>query len=210
MQRLILVRHGQTDHNVQRRIQGQIDIPLNAVGRDQAASVARSLSGISDCVAVYASPLSRARDTGAAIADALGVPLVEDERLMERGFGAWEGLTRPDIEAKWPGEYKRWVSGEKVGAADVEERAEVGERLNAAFRAMHRAHPEGTVIAVSHGAAISIGIATALGLDPEQFRGLMGLDNCSRAELRPQGSGLRGGWMRLASLNIPHDFSHRE
>lgn len=205
MKRLILVRHGQTDYNATHRLQGQINIEMNDVGQAQATAVAESLAGLSDVQAVYSSPLSRAFGTAEAIAGGLGLQVQVDERLLERAFGQWEGLTRAQIKEKWPEEFQAWVSGRSVDGMGVESRASVGERMNAACREFHERHPEGSVLVVSHGAALTIGITVMQGLDPENFRGLCGMDNCHRAELRPQAVGTETGWMRLASLNIPAD-----
>lgn len=205
MKRLILIRHGQTDYNATQRLQGQIDIEMNTVGREQARDVARSLSGLTDVQAVYASPLSRAFGTAEAIAAHLNVNVRADERLLERAFGQWEGLTRAQIQEQWPEKFHAWVSGGNVEGVGVESRTHVGERVNAACRDFHERHADGTVLVVSHGAAISIGITMMLGLDPETFRGFFGMDNCHRAVLQPQDVGTPTGWMRLASLNIPAD-----
>lgn len=207
MERLILVRHGQTDHNVQRRLQGQIDIPMNATGAAQAEAVGESLSTLSDVAAVYTSPLSRARATAEAIAVRHGLGVHGDPRLLERSFGEWEGLTRDEVEAGWPEDFANWVGGHPIAGAGVEDREAVADRFNAACRSYADAHPgPSTVIVVSHGAAISLGIAAMLGLDTAHFRGFQGLDNCARAILFPQDNGTATGWVRLASLNLPADF----
>ncbi|MBF4604194.1 histidine phosphatase family protein [Curtobacterium sp. VKM Ac-2884] len=99
---LYLVRHGETDWNAQRRIQGSTDIPLNATGRRQAAEAAELLTR-RQFDAVVASPLSRAAETGAIIADRLGLAApVTYAGLAERSYGEAEGLTDTEVTAKYP------------------------------------------------------------------------------------------------------------
>ena len=101
---IVVVRHGETDWNAGRRIQGQTDIPLNERGRAQAGEIAELLAGAGPWSGVLASPLDRARTTGSIIAERLGLPqpeIVAD--LVERDFGAAEGVLVSDAVARWPG-----------------------------------------------------------------------------------------------------------
>jgi broad specificity phosphatase PhoE len=109
--RLIFIRHGETDWNVERRLQGQHDIPLNAHGRQQAADAGRTVARIVGsaasraALAYVASPLVRARRTMEFVRAALGLPpedYATDVRLMELSFGKWEGLTWPEVKALAP------------------------------------------------------------------------------------------------------------
>lgn len=110
---IVLVRHGRTAYNAAMRLQGQVDIPLDDIGRWQAAEAAKVLAQSPLATPfILASDLERARDTARVIGDALGVEVHTDARLRERGFGPWEGLTRPEIEEKWPGQYALWAGGE--------------------------------------------------------------------------------------------------
>ncbi len=108
-----LVRHGQTEWNVERRWQGVTDIPLNARGRAQAAAVARAFSasgmfGGAGMRRVVSSDLSRAKETAEEIARVAGVPLETTPRLRERSFGRWEGLSRTEIAQKFPGDIEAY------------------------------------------------------------------------------------------------------
>jgi broad specificity phosphatase PhoE len=111
--RLIFVRHGETAYNAESRLQGQLDTPLNSRGREQARAVGgtlRSLVGseidrLEAASAFFASPLERARDTMEIARDAMGLPpsrYRQDPVLKEISFGAWEGLTWPEIETRDP------------------------------------------------------------------------------------------------------------
>ncbi len=91
----MLIRHGETDYNAQGRIQGQINIPLNEMGKQQCESLAHRLSVEKwDCI--YSSDLMRARDTAQIVGDKLALPVMTDIRLRERSFGKLEGLTREE------------------------------------------------------------------------------------------------------------------
>ncbi|MBK9297233.1 MAG: histidine phosphatase family protein [Candidatus Microthrix sp.] len=98
---VLLIRHGQSEWNASGRWQGQQDPPLTDTGRNDAR---RAAAGLGTFDAVMSSPLLRAAETAAAIAEGIGVgPVLTDDRWMERSAGSWEGLTRSEIEAGWPG-----------------------------------------------------------------------------------------------------------
>jgi 2,3-bisphosphoglycerate-dependent phosphoglycerate mutase len=107
--KLIVVRHGETSWNREKRMQGTTDTPLSEVGQAQARALGRRLAG-REFAALYASDLSRARDTASIIADHTGRQLVMDSRLRERRFGVFEGLTAGEIQERFPEEYARFVS----------------------------------------------------------------------------------------------------
>ena len=120
---LVLWRHGQTDYNLEGRIQGRVDIPLNDVGRDQAASAAPDLVALNPAV-IFSSPLERARQTAEVLASAVGLGVHVDNRLAERSFGRWEGLSRAQIEERWPEQFDVWRSGGDPEGVGVETRSE--------------------------------------------------------------------------------------
>ena len=101
MTELILWRHGQTDHNLVGRVQGQVDIPLNATGLAQAAAAARILASPRPD-RIVSSPLSRARTTAQILADLTGLDIEVEADLIERSFGVWEGLDRAAMMDGWP------------------------------------------------------------------------------------------------------------
>jgi broad specificity phosphatase PhoE len=106
--RIIAIRHGETAWNVDTRIQGQLDVPLNDTGRWQAERLARALAAREAINVVYTSDLLRAWETARAVAESTGAPLIADEGLRERGFGAFQGKTFTEIEATLPDEAQRW------------------------------------------------------------------------------------------------------
>ena len=142
---LYLVRHGETDWNLQRRIQGSTDVPLNDNGRAQAKR-AGDLLGTRQWDAVVASPLSRAFETASIIAAEVGLPEpTTDPRLVERAYGDAEGLEISEVDRRFPGEthVPGRESREDVAARALEALIEIGE-----------ANPDKAIIVVSHGGLI--------------------------------------------------------
>ena len=158
---LYLVRHGETDWNNQRRIQGTTDIPLNDTGRAQAARTGELL-GRREWDAVVTSPLSRAFETGSIIAAALGLPVpTTDERLVERNYGEAEGLDFAEMQRLFP-EHAHVPGREKrsaVAARAIEGLMDIAER-----------HPNEAVVVVSHGGLIR---SVLRRLDPEAEYGMI-------------------------------------
>ena len=203
--RLVLVRHGQTDYNREGRLQGQVDIPLNANGIRQAELLATAVTANPPDV-IVASPLQRALETARIISRGTGLEIATDDALLERGFGEWEGLRGEEIKHRWPAEHADWRAHRPVLGLDIEDRPEVGERVAAACRKLVAEHAGGTVMVVAHGAAITLGITSLLGLDTNGFRGLAGLENCHRSVLEPLANEPMNGLMRLVSHNLAPDF----
>jgi broad specificity phosphatase PhoE len=144
---LLLVRHGQSEWNAQGRWQGQANPPLTNLGRLQARRAADAL-GTPD--AVVASDLSRAAETAVIISQALGVgPVLTDERLRERDVGAWSGLTRDEIEARWPGDLAAWRTPE-----GFEHDADVVQRVQPVLQELAEQYAGGMVLVVTHGGVV--------------------------------------------------------
>jgi broad specificity phosphatase PhoE len=149
--RILLARHGETDWNRLGRWQGHADPPLNDAGRKQAAALAERLAG-DGIAAIYTSDLARASDTARVVGDRLGLDVVEDRGLREIDVGSWSGLTLVEVEQRFPEGYARWLGGE-IGH-DGETREELTERVVGAVERIAAAHPEGTILVVTHGGAI--------------------------------------------------------
>jgi len=174
---LVLVRHGETDWNREGRWQGHSDTALNDTGRAQARRVAEQLQ---DVDAVYSSDLARARETADIVAAELGLPVREDERLRERSFGAWEGLTAPEIEERFTDELARWRAGEGHGAADAEPFDAFANRVRSFLDDAIARHTNETALIVAHGGSIRVIHALALGLDyVRDHRAIPGVPNCA-------------------------------
>lgn len=203
--RLILARHGQTDYNREARLQGQVDIPLNDTGKRQAAVLAATVAENPPDL-IVSSPLSRAHDTARIVGGASGLEVRSDEAFLERGFGRWEGLKGEEIRRQWPEEHADWRAHRTVRGLDVEDRPDVGARVAAACRQLITENTGRTIMVISHGAAITLGITALLGLDTNGFRGLGGLENCHRSVIEPHVADASGRLMRLVSHNLPPDF----
>ena len=119
---LVLWRHGQTTYNVERRFQGQRDVPLDEVGVRQAAEAARYLATLRPS-AIFSSDLSRASVTAAALAKLTGLSVQLDKDLRERSGGSWEGLTETEIRERFPAERATWTPPDGESVLAVTERA---------------------------------------------------------------------------------------
>jgi glucosyl-3-phosphoglycerate phosphatase len=171
--RLVLWRHGQTRWNAENRFQGQSDIPLDAVGKQQAERAARLLAGLRPD-AIVSSDLSRALATAAPLARLTGLTVISDKDLRERYGGLWEGLTDTEIRAQYPVEHSQWRPPEGETSAAVADRA-----CAAMERIADTLTPGTLAVVVSHGAALRLGAARLLGL-PEELWGVIGpLANCA-------------------------------
>jgi broad specificity phosphatase PhoE len=177
---LLLVRHGETDWNRDGRWQGQSDTQLNEVGRAQAARLGEELDGVD---VVYASDLARARETAEILARRLDLDVELDERLRERGFGAWEGKTGPEIEVEFSDAHARWRAGEGPGADDAEPFADFAVRVQSFLEDVLARHPDETVLVVSHGGSIRVIHALASDLDyVRDHRSIPAVPNCTVAK----------------------------
>jgi broad specificity phosphatase PhoE len=176
---LLLARHGETDWNRDGRFQGHADTSLNARGREQAHELAEEVNGVE---VIYSSDLKRAIETAEVVAERLGLEVTVDSRLRERGFGAWEGLTRAEIEASFREEFDRWRRGDGGGAADAEAQEAFAARIEAFLTDVLARHPDQTVLVIAHGGSIRVVQAVASGLDYLQDRrSIRALANCSLA-----------------------------
>ena len=164
---LLVVRHGQSEWNAIGRWQGHADPALSELGRRQAAVAAASVGAVDG---IISSDLLRAAETAAIIAEQLGVgPVMIDERLRERDVGEWTGLTRVEINKRWPG----WIDDLRRpdGFEDVDS---VLLRVLEAFAAVREASPGGSLLVVTHGGVIR-SLASSHGLDDIPIANLAGI-----------------------------------
>jgi glucosyl-3-phosphoglycerate phosphatase len=185
--RIVVWRHGRTDWNVSGRFQGQLDPPLDEVGRSQVARSAPLLAaGLPHgSTVVVSSDLQRATDTAAVLAHLLGVAVLREPRLREHGMGSWEGLTRDEVADRFPDQYAAWRAGHPVVDRGGEDPAEVGERALAALADLPAAE---LAVVVTHGGTAGRLMERLLGLQPSQRRLFAPLANCAWSDLRVQGS----------------------
>jgi broad specificity phosphatase PhoE len=143
---ILLARHGETDWNRERRVQGHTDRPLNDEGRLQARALAAELAD-DPPDAVYSSDLVRAHETARIVAEPLGLDVIVVPELRERDFGTWEGLTDDEILARYPQAHNGpW--------GDAESREETLERVRDAVARIGDSHPNGRVLVITHGGPV--------------------------------------------------------
>jgi probable phosphoglycerate mutase len=150
---LLLLRHGESTWNAERRWQGRADPPLSTRGERQAVEAIRPLAELGDIAAVVTSSLQRARRTGEVLAEGLGIELSESEPgLDERSAGPWEGMTRDEIHRDYPG----FLDVDRRPAGYESDAALLGRVVPALRRAHERAsrRAQGRIVVVSHGGVI--------------------------------------------------------
>ncbi len=156
---LYLVRHGETDSNLERRYAGWSDDPLNQTGRRQAAWLATRLRG-RGVARVYSSPVRRAVETSALLADELGATVHTVHDLHEIELGRWKGLTEEEVAARWPDDFRLWRElPDRLAVAGRETLDALATRSMAAIDQIGRAElsdPDTAVVVVSHLAVIRV------------------------------------------------------
>jgi broad specificity phosphatase PhoE len=161
--RLLLIRHGQSTWNRERRIQGQLDPPLSDEGRRQAEKLGRRLAG-RRFAGFYSSDLKRAFETAAAIASAIGAQPKPHEPLREIYLGEWEGLHTDDIAERFPDAWSKWVKEPDWDLVPGGERSALFEaRVAAAIDEIFERHEHGDVLVVTHGGVIQVALQRIVG-----------------------------------------------
>jgi probable phosphoglycerate mutase len=187
----VLWRHGQTTWNAEHRFQGQTDIPLDSTGEAQADYAARRLATLSPD-AIFASDLTRAQQTAAALSRLTGVTVTADKELRERFGGDWEGLSDAEIRERYPAERLTW------NPPNGEPTLVVADRVAAAFTRIADWLDDGQLaVVVGHGAALRLGMERILGMNPENIATLGSLVNCSWSVVE-----LRDARWRLMEYNV--------
>jgi glucosyl-3-phosphoglycerate phosphatase len=198
--RLVLLRHGRTAWNAERRFQGQADPPLDEVGRAQAYEVAALIAALRPELLV-SSDAARALQTAEIVGDVVALPVVKEPRLRERNLGHWEGLTREEVAERYPDEYADWMAGLDVSRRGGETRDEVAERASAAWAELPLA---GTTVLVTHSATAMALTNSLLGI-AQAVHPLGPLANCHWSELyaEPMAGGNMAWRLRGHNLGVP-------
>ena len=170
MTTIYLARHAESDWNAENRFQGHMDRPLTERGRAQAEALADELAD-KPLEAVFSSPLHRALDTAELVAARHDLPAIPVEALREVDVGGWAGLSRSEVEVRFPDAFERWLAGGE-GWENGETYDEMAERVLAAVRQIAGEHPESTVLIVSHGGPIRALHAAAQGMTVHDYRRL--------------------------------------
>jgi probable phosphoglycerate mutase len=172
---ILLIRHGETAWNAVRRLQGHIDIPLNAEGERQAGALARALAAEPVDV-IVSSDLQRARQTAQAVADQYdGAQVHTDANLRERCYGVFEGMLYTEVERQYPADFALWQ------ARDIDAVMPPGERVAESFRQFYaraisaivewaERHPGKTVAIVAHGGVLECAYREAVGMQLDSPR----------------------------------------
>lgn len=170
---LVIVRHGETSWNAERRVQGQLDIPLNEIGMAQARAVGAALAG-GRFAAIYSSDLSRARQTAVPAAQALGLEVALDERLRERHYGVFETLTYAECETRYPEDFARFLAREPdFDFRTGESLVAFAARALASLEDIALRHAGETVLVFTHGGVLDKLYRRASGIPvttPREFR----------------------------------------
>lgn len=170
MTTILLARHGETDWNREGRFQGHADPPLNRTGRAQAVDLSVALMA-EQLAAVYSSPLRRALETAEVLAASHGLEPVPVDDLREVDVGSWSGLTRAEVEERFPAQFARWLDYGQ-GWEDGETYEDMGRRAVDALLGLAAAHDGERVLAVTHGGPIRAAFAFADGTTHAEARRL--------------------------------------
>lgn len=195
--RVYLIRHGETPGTPEGRLLGSTDQPLSAHGSLQVRRLAQFLSSrraVRESGAwCVASPLLRARQTAEAVAGALGLPVNTDPDLREMDFGAWEGLTSEEVEARFPGAQSVWLSPEDDTAFPGGESLQQFDERVARARERILGRPEDVAMVFTHGGVVRALLCGLLGLDRKDGFWLFDVRPASAARVDLFGDGAGGG-----------------
>ena len=207
--RIVLLRHGRTVDNLDGRIQGQLDTPLDEVGRGQAGTVATVLAEARPAV-LLTSDLQRARATAVPLELATGLVARPDPRLRELDLGTWQGLTVLEARDRFPGEYDAWRGGVDVPRGGGETYLQAGTRaVQCLLEALDSVTSGGVLVAVTHGGTARGALCVLLGLEPPQWWRFSGLGNTCWTVLveHPRGWRLEQHGAGPASVHDPATWS---
>ena len=174
IEQLVLVRHGETEHNLLGIAQGWQDSELSERGRSQVAKLAARLQAFGSD-AIYSSPLSRALATAEAIRAVTGLEITVLDELKEMNYGGWEGRNFLDVRKNEEEHYRRWIDDPAYPCPGGESHNDVLQRMNRAFEVVRGSRRP---VVVAHGTAIRIGATALLGA-PVSFARHLAQDNAS-------------------------------
>jgi len=167
--RMFVVRHGETGWTRERRYTGSRDIPLSPAGIAQCEAVAQRLAPAKPA-AVYASPLERARTSAEIIAKPHQLAVTVDAAFSEMGFGPWEGLTRAEVEARFPDAYRMWrTAPHELRLEGSETLMDVAARVARGLQELRDGRGGQTLVLVTHAVVARLLVLDALGLGPDRL-----------------------------------------
>lgn len=175
----IMVRHGQSEANVEKIYAAHVNTPLSSLGREQAARLGEYLKD-TPIDAIYSSDLQRAHDTAAPTAKYHNLPIIDSKALREINGGEWEGKKFADLLLEYPKEYGLWLSdigkSRTVGGESV---AQVSERMMGELSRIAALHPDQTVLIATHALALRTVCTIASGLPIERMKEIPFVSNAS-------------------------------
>ncbi len=194
---LYFVRHGETDWNKERRVQGQIDIPMNEFGRHLARETAKGLKDIPLDVC-FTSPLGRAKETAEIILKGRNVPVYEDWRIAEIALGGYEGKCCSKSNWELPEEFRKFHDAPEqfVAASGGEDFFEVKERTGAFLRELckRKEYKDSSVLISTHGAALAGLLNNLRNEGVEKFWGIGVHKNCAVTKAVVTGEDVKIEW----------------
>jgi broad specificity phosphatase PhoE len=166
---IYLVRHGTTDWNQGEIFRGRLDIQLNEAGRAEARALASRLQN-ADLRGVFSSPLSRAKETAQAVAEAKGLEVTPDAAFVDLDFGDWQGLPVQRVKTQYPDLYRLWVERpQEVTFPGGENLARAKTRSWEGFLRLFQEHEEETILIVSHRVITKLLLCSVLGIGESHF-----------------------------------------
>lgn len=190
---VVLWRHGRTEWNVAGRVQGQSDIPLDDVGREQAREAAARLAAL-EPYRIVSSDLQRAAETAHILGGLTRTEVELDSRFREMNFGGREGLTWDEAWERFPEGMRAWVDGDETKIPGGETHRQAGERFAAALTEVLDDLPDGGVlVVVAHGAVLRTGACVFLDIPEPHWGTFGGLGNCAWSVLE---QARYGGWSK--------------
>ena len=176
---LYLIRHGETTYNLEGRIQGHLDAPLTELGNKQAKMIGNRLAG-EKITAIYSSDLNRARMTAYTIAQHHNLPVIETPLIRESNLGILQGLTRAEIDIKYPADEHEWRRNpQTMRPPGAESREDVVQRCREFLKQLEHDHEDGArLVLIGHGGSLRGLIIAGLGLPISAYR-MMHFSNAS-------------------------------
>ncbi len=170
---ILLIRHGRTAWNHEERFRGRVNVELDEVGEAQAAATAKALLAAWDIDAVYSSPLRRARQTAEAIANPLILHARPHPGLLDIDYGAWEGLTIPEVRQRWASALETWLRNPHLAYIPGGETLKtVRLRAMGALREIAERHQGQTVVIVAHTVVNRLLLMGIFDIDNQHFHHL--------------------------------------
>ena len=180
MTSLWLIRHGRTAWNAEKRIQGDMNIPLDDIGISQVSKLAQTLL-VERFDAIYSSPLHRALHTAGSIAYGRRLDVIQDDRLKERSYGLWTGRLEADVRKEYP---ETWNSDWRIcGTPGGESQAQLVIRASSFLDSILNRHPEGHIAVVSHECLLGAMLGTILKMPLEMHEAIR-FKNCGYANVK--------------------------